>query len=263
LSYEFIEVAKKDGFSTITLNRPDSLNAINNKMRQEIVSALNDFVDDDSVRAVVFTGNGRAFCSGVDLKEDKGIKDRIPLDARRRFKLGGNEPFNTIGQYVKPTIAAVNGFAVGGGCELALACDIRLASETAKLGQPEAKRGIIPGSGGTQRLPRIVGQAMAKELIFTGKLIEAREAERIGLVNHVYAPEKLLGEAEELARTIAKNAPVVIMLAKSAIEKALDVDLNTGLYYEKEISTIAHYTDDKEEGLRAFIEKREPKFIGK
>jgi enoyl-CoA hydratase len=261
--YEFIEVSRKEGFAIVTLNRPDVLNAINNAMRREIVSALDELLEEDAVRSVIFTGKGRAFCSGVDLKEDKGIKDRVPLDARRRFKLGGTEPFNSIAQYQKPTIAAINGFAVGGGCELALACDIRLAAEGAKLGQPEVKRGIIPGAGGTQRLPRIVGIPRAKELILTGELIEAKEAERIGLVNHVYQQEKLLEEAENIASKIAKNAPAAVMLAKSAIDRGMDSNLNTGLSYEKEVSTITHYTEDKEEGVRAFIEKREPKFTGR
>ncbi|MBI2184845.1 MAG: enoyl-CoA hydratase/isomerase family protein [Thaumarchaeota archaeon] len=260
MSFQFIEFRKEQNFAVITLNRPDVLNAINIQMRQEILSALDEALNNDEIRVVIFAGTGRAFCSGVDVKE---LKSRTPLEARRTVKLGGTEPFNTIAQYPKPTIAAINGYAVGGGCELALACDIRLASENAKLGQPEVLRGLIPGAGGTQRLPRLVGPGLAKELIFTGKMVEAKEAERIGLVNHVYSAEELMKAAEDLAITIAKNGPVALMLSKAAIDRGLDSDITTGLAYEKEASTIIHYTDDKQEGTAAFLEKREPKFKGR
>ena len=260
MTFQFIEFQKEESYAIITLNRPDVLNAINTGMRQEIVSVLEELVDADEIRAVILTGNGRAFCSGVDVKE---LKDRTPIEARRALRLGGTEPFNTLAQYVKPTIAAINGFAVGGGCELALACDIRLAAEEAKLGQPEVIRGLLPGAGGTQRLPRLIGPGRAKELIFTGRLIDAKEAERIGLVNRVYPTEGLMRAAEELAKTIAKNAPVAVMLAKSAIDRGLDFDLMGGLSYEKEASTIVHFTEDKKEGTAAFLEKREPRFKGR
>lgn len=260
MDYQLILLEKEEGYAIITLNRPDVLNAMNLQMRSEILDALEDLGDDESVKAVILTGNGRAFCAGVDIKD---LKSRMPLEARRHRRLGGTEPFNSVAQFLKPTIAAINGFAVGGGCELALCCDIRIASENAKIGQPEVQRGLLPGAGGTQRLPRLIGPGLAKELIFTGELITASEAERIGLVNHIVPAERLQEDAKEIARKIAKNAPVSVMLAKSAIDRGLDADITTGLAYEAEVSTITHYTEDKQEGTSAFLQKRTPKFKGK
>lgn len=260
MSYDFVKVRKEESYAILMLNRPEVLNAFNTKLRSEVVSALGELEEAEEVRSIILTGEGRAFSAGADIKE---IQTSTPVQYRKKSRLGGNEIYRSVAQFPKPTIAAINGYALGGGCELALACDIRLASTEAKLGLPEVTRGLVPGGGGTQRLPRLVGLGLAKELIFTGKLIDAKEAERIGLVNHVYPPEELLRASEELALTIGKNAPFAIRLAKSAIEKSLDVDVNTGLAYETEISTIVLNTQDKEEGGKSFSEKRQPKFTGR
>jgi enoyl-CoA hydratase len=257
---EFIEVQHNEKYSVLTLNRPDVLNAINNAMRTEIVSLLAQLIENDECRALVITGNGRSFSVGADVKE---LGQLNQIQYRKRPTFGANEPYNTLSHFPKPTIAAINGYALGGGCELALACDIRLASTEASIGLPEVTRGLIPGSGGTQRLPRLIGAGFAKELIFTGKRISAVEAERIGLVNHVYPAEELMKQATELATAIAENAPIGVMLSKAAIDRGLDLDLNSGLAYESEVGTIILGTEDRIEGGKAGQEKRKPSFLNK
>jgi enoyl-CoA hydratase len=226
----------------------------------DIKTAVKSLSEDDEVHVVIITGSGeKAFVAGADIKE---MKDMSPLEARR-FMLYGQSVFNMIDNLPKPTIAAVNGFALGGGTELALSCDMILASENAKFGLPEVTLGIHPGFGGTQRLPRLIGSARAKELIFTGKMIDAKEAERIGLVNKVTSSDKLNEEAKDLAQKIMKNGMVAIRLVKSAINAGLDTTLEKGLAYEAETQGLAFSTEDKNEGLSAFMEKRKPNFKGR
>jgi len=215
---------------------------------------------DSDVGIVIITGAGeKAFVAGADIKE---MKDMSPLEARN-FMHFGQGVFNDIENLPKPTIAAVNGFALGGGCELALSCDMIIASEKAKFGLPEVTLGIHPGFGGTQRLPRLIGSAKAKELIFTGKMIDANEALRIGLVNKVVPPENLMDVAKALAQKILKNGQLAIRLVKSAINAGLNVPLEKGLAYEAVTQGLAFTTEDKNEGLEAFLEKRKPNFKGK
>ena len=259
-SYQFIEVQHKQNYTILTLNRPEVLNAISNVMRGEIVSLLNELVERDETRALVITGKGKAFCVGADLKE---LTQVTTVQYRKKANFGANEPYNTISRFPKPTLAAINGYAFGGGCEMALACDIRVASSEAVLGLPEVSRGLMPGSGGTQRLPRLIGPGLAKEIIFSGRRVGAAEAEKIGLVNHVYPLEGLMKSTEELASTIAENAPLAVMLSKAAIDKGLDMSLQSGLVYEAEVGTILLGTEDRVEGGKAFLEKRPPKYSGK
>ncbi|MDA4129811.1 MAG: enoyl-CoA hydratase-related protein [Thaumarchaeota archaeon] len=255
-----VEVEYEQNFAVLKLNRPEVLNAINNAMRNEMVSLLGELAEKDECRAVVITGNGRAFSVGADVKE---LAQLTPIQHRKKAKFGANEPYYSLSHFPKPTIAAINGYALGGGCEIALASDIRIASSDASIGLPEVSIGLIPGSGGTQRLPRLIGPGLAKELIFTGRRITATEAERIGVVNHVYPPEVLLKSARELAQAISENAPISLMLAKAAIDKGLDMDLPSGLLYEAEIGTTILGTEDRVEGTNASREKRKPKYIGK
>lgn len=257
---EFIEVENLDKYTVLTLNRPEVLNAVNNSMRKEIVSLLGELTENDECRALVITGKGRAFCVGADVKE---LAQLDQIQYRKKVNFGSNEPYNSLSHFPKPTIAAINGYALGGGCEMALACDIRVCSSEASFGLPEVTRGLIPGSGGTQRLPRLIGPSLAKEIVFTGKRISSAEAEKIGLVNHVYPPEELLPKAKELALTIAENAPMAVMLSKVAIDRGLDLDLTSGLAYESELGTIILGTQDRIEGAKAAQEKRKPVFSNK
>jgi enoyl-CoA hydratase/carnithine racemase len=255
-----VEVEYKQNYAILTLNRPEVLNAINNAMRGEMVSLLEELAVKDDCNAVIITGKGRAFSVGADVKE---LGQLTPIQHRKRAKFGANEPYNSLSQFPKPTIAAINGYALGGGCEMALACDIRLAASDASIGLPEVSLALIPGAGGTQRLPRLIGPGLAKELIFTGKRITAAEAERIGLVNHIHPPEGLLKAAGELASTISDNAPMSLILAKAAIDRGLDLDLRSGLQYEAEVGTVVLGTEDRLEGSNASKEKRKPKYAGK
>jgi enoyl-CoA hydratase/3-hydroxyacyl-CoA dehydrogenase len=256
---ETVRLTKDDNIAIITMNRPEAMNALNSK----VLSDLNDIVDsvqkDNDITAVIITGEGKAFVAGADIKE---MMDKNPIEARK-FTLLGQEVFRKIENMNKPVIAAVNGFALGGGCELALSCDIILASENAKFGLPEVGLGIHPGFGGTQRLPRLIGKAKAKELIFTGDTLDAKEAERIGLVNMVVASDKLPGAARSLAKKIASKAPIAIRLAKSAVNKGCEMDLDTGLLYEVESVSNTFSTKDSKEGMKAFTERRKPEFKGK
>lgn len=251
---------KENNIGIISINRPDALNALNSDTLSDLKTAIEQVKEDDEISIVIITGVGeKAFVAGADIKE---MKDMSPLEARK-FMHFGQGVFNDIDNLPKPTIAAVKGYALGGGCELALSCDMIIASEKAKFGLPEVSLGIHPGFGGTQRLPKLIGSAKAKELIFTGEMIDAQEALRIGLVNKVVPIGKVMEEAKVLAQKILKNGPIAIRLVKSAINAGLNVPLEKGLAYEAETQGLAFATEDKNEGLEAFLEKRKPNFKGK
>lgn len=252
-----ILVEKEGHIATITLNRPKALNALNSALMNELADALEAFDADDEVRCVVLTGNERAFAAGGDIKQMSGST------AADMVKRESPSPWKRVAKTRKPIVAAVGGYALGGGCELALACDMIVASETAEFGQPEINLGIIPGAGGTQRLTRAVGKAKAMELILTGRRVEAREAFEMGMVTKVVPPDSCLEEAKELAKTIAAKAPLAAQLAKDAVLKAYDGSLDAGLDYERRNFLVLFSTEDKEEGMAAFKEKRDPDFKGR
>ncbi len=248
-----------NGIIILTLNRAEAANALSVVMLEELQDAINECKFDRSVRCVIITGAGeKAFCAGADLKERAGMD---AVQVRKTVALiRGN--INAIEALPQPVIAAVNGGAFGGGTELALACDFRIASETAKLGLTETSLGIIPGAGGTQRLPRLVGKGRAKELIFTARRVDAWEAREIGLVEYVTPSASLLDKAIEVANQIVKNGPIAVSQAKFAIDKGYDVDINTGLSIEQNAYEITIPTKDRLEGLQAFKEKRTPVYVG-
>lgn len=258
--YEQISLTKKEeGIIIITLNRPDSANALSLKMLNELKELINDIKFDHTARCIIITGAGeKAFCAGADLKE------RAKMDSTKTRKTVSliKEVINSFENLPKPVIAAINGGAFGGGTELALAADIRIAATNAKFGLTETSLGIIPGAGGTQRLPRLIGKGKAKELIFTARRIDSAEAEKIGLVEYVIPLEKLLEKSIKIALQIAANAPIAVSQAKIAIDKGYDVDLNTGLAIEQSAYEITIPTNDRQEGLKAFQEKRKPRYKG-
>ncbi|MBU5485321.1 short-chain-enoyl-CoA hydratase [Clostridium sp. MSJ-11] len=248
---------EKDGnIAVVTINRPNALNALNSETLKELDIIIDNLADDEEVLAVILTGAGKAFVAGADITE---MKDLNTVQGRR-FGLLGNKVFRKLETLEKPVIAAVNGFALGGGCEISMACDIRIASQKAKFGQPEVGLGITPGFGGTQRLPRLVGASMAKQLIFTGEIIGAEEALRVGLVNKIVEPEKLMDEAKEMAKKIAGNAPIAVRLCKAAINRGIQCDIDTGIAYEAEVFGECFSTEDQKEGMTAFVEKRDKCF---
>jgi enoyl-CoA hydratase len=241
----------------VELNRTHALNALNKGVFETLGKIMDEISRDDNIKAVIITGNGeKAFAAGADVEELK------PLDtiAARNFALAAYKTQEKLSGLSKATIAALNGFTLGGGCELAMCCDIRIASEKARLGQPEIHLGIIPGGGGTQRLSRLVGVAKAKELIFTGRIISAQEAFQIGLVNMVVKPEELLDKAKKLALEIAGKSSPAIMLAKRSIDEGFEMNLGGALHYEIECFAQCFSTEDHREGIRAFLEKRAPIF---
>ena len=251
---------EKDGpIGLITLNRPEVRNALNPNTWAELRSAIREFRFDKDIRVVIVTGaGGKAFASGADIRP---LQERKTLDA---LKSESQETLNDIENLDKPVIAAIDGFALGGGCELAMSCDIRIATKRSKLGLPEVNLGIIPGVGGTQRLQRLVGMGKAKELIFTGDIISADEAKEIGLVNTVVAePDELLPAVREMARKIAAKGPVAVSLAKMAINVGSNTAMSSGLLFEKLAITLSFATEDRKEGINAFLEKRKPDFQGK
>jgi enoyl-CoA hydratase/3-hydroxyacyl-CoA dehydrogenase len=256
---ETIIVRKEKPIAWIVLNRPERLNAINPKMIEEIGRALDDLEEDPDVRVIVFKGNGRAFCAGADVTAFAGINPLLAMKASRKFQ----ELTLKIQFYTKPTIAAIHGYALGGGLELALSTDFRIASEDAMLGQPEINLGFIPGAGATQRLARIVGPAKAKELIMTGDFIPAVEAHKMGLISKVVKPGALDEEARNLALKLAEKPPLALMAAKIAVDMGLEAGLWSGLAIESQLFGILFSTEDVIEGVTAFIEKRRPKFKGK
>ncbi|KKC30374.1 3-hydroxybutyryl-CoA dehydratase [Caldanaerobacter subterraneus subsp. pacificus DSM 12653] len=260
VEYKNIEVKIEKGIATITINRPKALNALNTETLEELKNVLEVLQNDDGVKVIVITGAGeKAFVAGADISE---MKDMSVFEAKKFAELG-QKVFRKIELMKKPVIAAVNGYALGGGCELALACDIRIASRNAKFGQPEVGLGIIPGFGGTQRLPRIVGVSKAKELIYTGDMIDAEEALRIGLISKVVEQDKLLEEAYGIAKKIMSKGLVAVSLAKEAINKSLEVDIDSGMEYEANAFAMCFGTQDQKEGMVAFLEKRAPKFEGR
>src|SRR6266446_3980758 len=260
MAYENILFEKKDAIAYVTFNRPKVLNALNRKTVEELRDALLDARDDSSVRVLILTGAGeKSFVAGADIGE---LAQRTPVDGKD-FSLFGQSVFHLLETLGKPSICAINGFALGGGCELALSCTIRLASKTAKLGQPEVKLGIIPGYGGSQRLARLCGKSAAHELCLTGEMITAEEAQRIGLVNHIYDPAELLPAAEAIAKKIIANAPLAVKYTKEAIERGVEMPQEEGLFLEATLFGLVCATEDKREGTTAFLEKRPPQFKGR
>jgi enoyl-CoA hydratase len=260
MAYENILFEKKDAIARIAFNRPKVLNALNRKTIEELRDALLDARDDSSVRVLILTGAGeKSFVAGADISE---LAQRTPVDGKD-FSLFGQSVFHLLETMGKPSICAINGFALGGGCELALSCTIRLASKTAKLGQPEVKLGIIPGYGGSQRLARLCGKGVAHELCLTGEMITAEEAQRIGLVNHTYEPAELLPAAEALAKKIIANAPLAVKYTMEAIERGVEMSQEEGLFLEASLFGLSCATEDMREGTKAFLEKRKADFKGK
>ena len=259
MEYKNIFLQKEERVAVITISRPKALNALNTETLKELDFAIDEIENDDEIYAVILTGDGKAFVAGADITE---MKDLDVMGARKFGNLG-NKVFRKLETLEKPIIAAVNGFALGGGCELSMACDIRIASLKAKFGQPEVGLGITPGFGGTQRLARLVGTGMAKQLIYTGDIINAEEALRIGLVNKVVEPEQLIEEVKLLAKKIASNAPIAVKLSKTAINRGLQMDIDTALMYEAEIFGECFSTVDQKNGMKAFLEKTEKCFENK
>lgn len=248
------------GIARITVNRPDKLNALNDAVIAELGTAIDQVGQDPEIKGVILTGAGsKAFVAGADIAE---LSRQGPFDGKARA-LVGQGVFRRIERSGKPVIAAVNGFALGGGCELAMACHVRLASESANFGQPEAKLGIAPGYGGTVRLPRLVGKGRALELLLTGQMIDAAEAFRIGLVNRVVPGERLLEEAEKLLRTMLENGPLALRVCIEAVDSALETTLDEGLLLEANYFGLLASTEDMREGMAAFLEKRKARFKGK
>ena len=253
---------KVDGVAWITLNNPQRYNALDTEMRIELKNALEDAKKDDSVRVVVIRGSGKAFSAGADLKM---LLELDPLSASKWHEEVGTSSVlaRLIREMPKPVIAMVHGYCLGGGFELATSCDLIIASEDAVLGQPEVNVGLIPGGGGTQMLPRIIGEKKAKELIFTGDRVSAKELEKLGLINRVVPPDKLLDTVKEYIEKIKSKSPVMIAAAKEAINMALETSLSEGLRYERKVFTSLFSTEDQKEGARAFLEKRKPVWKGK
>jgi enoyl-CoA hydratase len=260
MAYENLLYEKKEQIGTITFNRPKVLNALNRRTMEELGTLLAEAREDSEVRVLILTGAGeKAFVAGADINE---LAQRSPVDGKE-FSLFGQGVLRRLETLGKPSIAAINGYALGGGCELALACTVRLASRAAKLGQPEVRLGILPGYGGSQRLARLCGKGAAHELCLTGEMISAEEALRIGLVNHVYEPAELIPAAQALAKKIAANAPLAIQYAMEAIEHGMEMPQEEGLFLEATLFGLCCATEDMHEGTRAFLEKRPAQFKGR
>jgi enoyl-CoA hydratase len=259
MGYQTLLIRIEERVATIVINRPDKRNALNAAVRREVVEALDALREDDGVRVVVITGAGeKAFIAGADINE---FAERTPLEQRAAME--GRRLFEELAAFPKPTIAMINGFALGGGCEVALACDLRIAARSARLGQPEVRLGLLPGGGGTQRLPRLVGLGRALRLIMTGEPVTAEEAERIGLVDEVVDDAELSARTTELARLIAGYSPVALGLIKDAVRATMEMPLAAGTAYERELFVTAFTSEDRTEGVRAFLEKRAPDFQGR
>ena len=260
MEYKNIIYAKEKGVAKITIDRPEVRNALNRATRSELSYAIEEIEKDKDIRVVIITGAGdKAFISGADITE---FREATPITIQEYTSTLGQELYNRIEDVSIPVIAMINGFCLGGGLELAMCCDIRIASENAKFGQPEIKVGFIPGGGGTQRLPRLVGWGKAKELIYTGQIIDAVEAERIGLVEKVVPQDKLEEEVSQLAESIASKSPLIIKLAKKTINRGMYTDLAAGLNCERITFALCFATEDRKEGINAFLEKRSPEFKG-
>ena len=257
-NYETITIEKRGAVTVFTINRPDKLNALSTEVHAEGVAALNELRKDEEVRVLVITGAGeKSFIAGADISEFQG---KTPIAQRSSFH--ERSLFNSIDSFPKPVIAMVNGFCLGGGNELALACDIRICSPNARFSQPEINLGIMPGGGGTQRLTRLIGEGRSMEMILTGDMIDAETAHKFGLVNHVYNADELEAKTMELANKIAEKAPVALALCKEAVKFASRSNLDEGLRREVDLFAICFSTDDKTEGVSAFLEKRKPVFTG-
>lgn len=258
--YENLLFEVNNQIARITFNRPQVLNALNRKTMEELGGALDRVRSDAAARVLILTGAGeKAFVAGADINE---LAQRTPVDGKE-FALVGQDVFHRLETMGKPSIAAINGFALGGGCELALSCTMRIASKNARLGQPEVKLGIIPGYGGSQRLPRLCGKGVAHEMILTGEMISAEEALRIGLVNRVVELAELIPTAEAVAQRIIANAPLAVKFAMEAIEHGMEVPQEEGLFLEAALFSLCCATEDMREGTRAFLEKRAAKFQGR
>jgi enoyl-CoA hydratase len=259
-TFENLLFEKKGTIAYVTVNRPKVLNALNMATMEELRRVFHAIKQDDEVRVVILTGSGeKAFIAGADISE-LARQDAVQ---GKEYTHRGQSVLNLIENLGKPVIACVNGFALGGGCEIAMACTMRLASENAKLGQPEVKLGIIPGYGGTQRLPRLVGKGIAMQLVLAGEMISAQEAHRIGLVNEVLATAELIPRAEAIAQKIIANAPLAVQYAMDAVNKGVEMTLQEGLYLEATLFGVCCATEDKKEGTTAFLEKRTAQFKGK
>lgn len=254
--YETIKYEIKENIAYITVNRPKAMNALNSQVLDELYEAFNEAEADDAVRVIILTGEGKAFVAGADIAE---MSKMTPVEARE-FGKKGHKLMNYIHNVEKPVVAAINGFALGGGCELSMACDIRIASEAAKFGQPEVGLGLIPGFAGNLRLPRLVGKGMAKYMILTGDMIGADDAFRIGLVQKVVSPEELMDEAKAIADKIAAQAPIAVKFAKDVINNGYDMDLKSASAYEVNTFSIPFSSEDMKEGTSAFLEKRKPEW---
>ena len=259
MNYEFILVTPeaKKHIALIQLNRPKELNALNLQLMLELKDALQNLDKNDEVRCIIITGNQQAFAAGADIKQ---MESRTPVDL---IKIDQFETWDQIRKTSKPIIAAVCGFALGGGCELAMTCDMIVAGESAKFGQPEIKIGIMPGAGGTQRLTRAVGKALAMEMVLTGKFISAEEAQKAGLINRVVPDEVYLDEALKLATEVAAMSPIALRLAKESVLKSFETGLQEGLYFERKNFYLTFSSEDQKEGMNAFVEKRKANFSGK
>lgn len=260
MEFENVLINIKDAVATVTINRPKALNALNKDTLQEMLVCFEELGRDQSVRVVIITGSGeKSFVAGADISFMQSL-DAIDGKAFGRL---GHKVMSTIENLPQPVIAAINGFALGGGCELAISCDMRFASDNAKFGQPEVNLGVIPGFGGTQRLSRLVGKGLANELVFSGNMIDAKEACRIGLVNRVIPQDKLMEECVELAEKIASRGPVAVRLCKEAVNNGMEMDLARACAYEGDLFAICFASEDQKEGMAAFLEKRAPKFQDK
>lgn len=260
MAYENIILEKEDYLAILYVNRPKALNALNKDTLSEIRMAIEDVTADKGIKVMIVTGAGdKAFVAGADIAYMQPLSG---VEARE-FSDYGEKTMRMLELMEKPVIAAIKGFALGGGCELAMACDIRLAADNALFAQPEVGLGVIPGFGGTQRLPRLIGEGRAKELTYTADTINAEEAYRLGLVNHVYPAEQLMDEAKKMAAKIAKKAPLAVAFAKFTIGKGLQADLDTAMSIESDMFGMCSSTSDQKEGMRAFLEKRKPVFQNK
>lgn len=259
MAYETITIEKRGAVAVLTINRPDKLNALSTRVHEEGVAALDELKVDDSVRVVVITGSGeKAFIAGADISEFAG---HTPVSQRAQFNQ--RTLFNSIDTFPKPVVAMIDGFCLGGGNELALACDIRVASDRSKFSQPEINLGIMCGGGGTQRLARLIGEGRAMELCLVGDMIDAETAHRFGLLNHVFPADQLEEETMKLAGKIAEKAPIALQLTKEAVKFASRSNLDEGLRREVDLFALCFSTEDKKEGVAAFLEKRKPEFKGK
>lgn len=253
---DYIILEKDKATAIITISREKALNALNSQVIDELSQAIDVVKADKDIRALIITGAGRAFVAGADI----GVQSVFDVREGRQWGRRGSAVFREIELLQIPTIAAVGGFALGGGCELALSCDMIVADEKAKFGQPEVSLGITPGFSGTQRLPRRIGTAKAKEMIFTGRMIDAYEADRIGLINKIAESGKLMDEAKTLAESCIKNAPAALRYAKACIDRGMQTDIDTGIAIENELFAMCFATEDQKEGMKAFLEKRKPVF---